>query len=97
MELDFIEGVEDLEKLKSYNRDEVGSILNVIYRFNQVPYEDICKLRRLIEVNSNTTLFTPKEIGWIINNYKFWLRIIRNKLCRKTLTFPTDFYVFLQL
>ena len=83
MELDFVEGIEDIERLKSYSGDEVGGILNAIYKFSQIPYEDVCKLRRLIEANSSTSLFNPKEVGWIINNYKFWLRIIKNKLCSK--------------
>lgn len=73
------------ELLKQLKDDKVAQILDNVFKFGSLSYDDICVLKGCSE-NSNT-LFNKLEVRWIMFNYKLWLKLVKGsgekKLGRK--------------
>ncbi len=61
--------------LKELKEDRVAQIINNVFQFGSLSYEDLCGLRGTSE--NGKTKFNMFEVRWFMINYRFWLKLIK--------------------
>ena len=74
-----IQGIKDNVEL--IMNDEVGQVMNRFVSTGSMPYADIIRMERRIELNDS--VFSSKEIAWLHYNHLFWLSLIKARTGRK--------------
>ena len=69
------------EKADAILKDEVSLIMTRFVTTENMPYPEIIRLKRKIE--SNDSIFNPREIAWLHYNHLFWLSLLKSPKGRR--------------